>query len=169
MNSFDGIQADLVSHRIEGIAVQGNTSFDVPLISQIDGNLWQGGCKNEFDLKGRFKHIISLFPWEQYNPGVGLESFIMVKLEDADKIPNPDQLYSLARWVNVCRKLGPTLVHCQAGLNRSALLTGLALILSGMKAEDAIRKMRRSRSPAVLCNKTFERWLLEQKCQTLTA
>jgi len=61
--------------------------------------------------------------------------------------------------VNACREDGPTLVHCQAGLNRSSLVAARALVLGGMTADDAIALIREKRSPACLCNPAFERWL----------
>lgn len=69
------------------------------------------------------------------------------------------QVDAIAAWVNVCRKDGPTLVHCQAGLNRSGLVAARALTLDGMNAADAIALLREKRSPAVLCNRSFESWL----------
>jgi protein-tyrosine phosphatase len=53
-------------------------------------------------------------------------------------------------------------VHCQAGLNRSGLVTALALILNGMSPERAIGLLRQKRTPLVLCNGAFEAWLLGQ-------
>ena len=72
-----------------------------------------------------------------------------------------DEVARISRWVNDCRKQGPTLVHCQAGLNRSGIIVGHALMTGPerMTADDAIETMRRKRSPAVLCNSTFEQWL----------
>lgn len=158
--NFDKLLADLDTHHIEGIAREGNTPFSVPLISHVKDNLWQGGCVGGVDLQGHFKHIISLYPWERYNPGGELDSFMEVKLYDGPRVPNEQQLYSLAEWINFCKQRGPTLVHCQAGLNRSGLVTALSLVLSGMTPIEAIALLRASRSPAVLCNGTFEKWLL---------
>lgn len=156
------IAADFATHHIEGIAREGHTPFSAPLISQIDENFWQGGCIHGVSLGGLFKHVVSLYPWEQFNPGGDLASFVSVRLYDAGEIPDPEQLYTLARWINVCRKHGATLVHCQAGLNRSGLLAGLALVLDGMPADTAIQTLRDKRSPAVLCNATFANWLRQQ-------
>jgi hypothetical protein len=157
------IDADLTSHHIEGIAREGNTPFSCSLISHVEGNLWQGGCRGGINLRGKFKHIVSLYPWECYNPGAELDSFTEVRLYDGPVVPDEAQLFSLALWINVCVTTGPTLVHCQAGLNRSGLLAGLSLVLRGWTAEAAITQLRAQRSPAVLCNKTFEKWLREQE------
>ena len=159
---FLKLKADLKSHYIDGIAREGNTPFECDLISHVKDNLWQGGCINGVSLNGVFKHIISLYPWEVYNPGGDLDSMISVRLYDGPTVPDEKQLYILAEWINNCKSHGPTLVHCQAGLNRSGLLTGLSLVLDGMTPNDAIALLRSSRSPAVLCNKKFESWLLAQ-------
>jgi hypothetical protein len=159
------LKADFTSHHIEGIAREGNKPFSVPLITQVDESLWQGGCIHGVSLGGKFKHVISLYPWEQYIAGGELDSVMMVRLFDSCDMPPTRKLYAIARWINVCRKEGLTLVHCQAGLNRSALVTALALKLSGMKMKDAIALLRAQRSPAVLCNQAFENWLLKHKVQ----
>ena len=162
MVDFEQLLADLDTHHIEGIAREGRTPFSVPLISHVKDNLWQGGCVGGVSLQGRFRHIISLYPWERYNPGGAelLDSFVEVVLYDGPQVPDENQLYSLAKWVNICKQHGPTLVHCQAGLNRSALVTTLSLVLDGMAPTEAIALLRAYRSPAVLCNKAFEKWLL---------
>jgi hypothetical protein len=54
------------------------------------------------------------------------------------------------------------LIRCQAGLNRSGLITALVLIRDGMAAADAIELIREKRAGAALCNITFERWLLDE-------
>jgi hypothetical protein len=41
-------------------------------------------------------------------------------------------------------------------------VAGLALVRSGMTPDAAIALLREKRSPAVLCNPTFEQWLREQ-------
>lgn len=156
------LRADLTSHRIEGIAREGGVPFSVPLISHVDGNLWQGGCLNGVTLPDHFRFVVSLYPWESYVYDSQKVGTLSVPLYDtADGEPDRGLLVGIASWVNTVRALGPTLVHCQAGLNRSALVAGLALILDGTPAADAIALLREKRSPAVLCNATFERWLRE--------
>ena len=51
------------------------------------------------------------------------------------------------------------LVRCQAGVNRSGLVTTLILMLAGYQAGEAIALLRSRRSPMVLCNEDFESWL----------
>ena len=80
---------------------------------------------------------------------------------DANVIPDSTDLRIAASFLNDLRAAGKTVfIHCRLGLNRSALLTGLVLIDEGYPAKDAIEMMRNLRSPYVLENKTFERFLL---------
>jgi len=156
--------ADLTSHHIEGFALHGNTPFKVPLFSHIQGNLWMGGCPvkvapNEFEY---IVNLVSLYPWWEPYAIAKFQVHTRVHLNDELEIPSEDRLYALARCVNAYRRYGPTLVHCQAGLNRSGLIAALALIESGMKAVDAIALLRKKRSPVVLCNRAFEEWLLKR-------
>lgn len=153
------LQLDPREQRMIGHAYHGNTPFDVPYVSQIDDTLWTGGCADGFVLPGDIEHVVSLYPWERYRQHDGVVSSLYVRMYDsADQ--GYEQVGDIARWVNVCRGSGPTLVHCQAGLNRSALVAATALILDGMGPLEAIALLREKRSPAVLCNRAFERWLL---------
>lgn len=152
-------QADVTTHHIEGIAREGNKPFSCPLISHVDGNLWQGGCIGGMHLPDDFEFVVSLYPWERYEIGPKTVR-IEAELYDAAEMPDERQIRDLARIVNAFRAHGKTLVHCQAGLNRSALVSGLALVLGGMPAAQAIALLRGQRSPAVLSNKVFEDWLL---------
>ena len=52
--------------------------------------------------------------------------------------------------------------NCQAGLNRSNLIAAQTLIFNGYAAREAIDLLREKRGPAVLCNQSFEQFLLRQ-------
>lgn len=162
---------DPTIQRMSGYVRYGMTPFDVPFISHIEGNLWQGGCKNGLHLPKFFKHLISLYPWERYKVEQGqLSTEIYIEMFDSlDQ--SMEQIDALATIINECIKTGPTLVHCQAGLNRSSLLSARALMLKDLKisdqqnapyhltADEAIKLLRDKRSPACLSNKAFERYL----------
>jgi len=152
------LQYDPTRQRMSGIAIHGNTPFDVPFISKIADNLWQGGCRNGLILPKFFNHLISLYPWEQYKVKHELFSLMSVMMLDSSEQPF-EQVDVIAAWANLCRKTGPVLVHCQAGLNRSSLITARALMLDGSSADEAIALLREKRTPACLCNSTFEEWL----------
>ena len=156
--SIDDVQADLVSHHIEGIAVHGDTPFSMPLISHITGNLWTGGCIDGVRLPDDFAHVVSLYPWERFELGPNTQR-TEARLYDAAELPDVPKLFMIAGHVLGCLQEGKTLVHCQAGLNRSGLVAGLALVMAGLGPGTAIDWLRYHRSPAVLCNPVFESFL----------
>lgn len=159
--------ADFENHHIEGYAraaqEKGDSGyFKCDLVSQIDGNRWTGGCYDSVPLPEDFEYVLSVYQWERYKLPDGCER-LEVEMYDSGDIPDVEQLHELADWVNEKRALGKTLVHCQAGLNRSSLVTALALVKSGKEPQEAIDLLREKRSPMVLCNQHFENWLHQQK------
>ena len=155
--------SDPLIQRMRGVAYHGNTPFDVPFVSHVEGNLYQGGCENGLVLPSFIKHVVSLYKWEAYTIPESDDPPVVVTVTMYDDSAGPDyeNILELATTVHDFCEVGPTLVHCQAGLNRSGLVAGAALVLGGYTPEEAIRLLRDNRSPAVLCNKTFEAFLLE--------
>jgi hypothetical protein len=153
---------DFTSHHIEGYALadRERRHFDVPLVSHIEGNLWTGGCIDGVRLGDDFRYVVSLYPWEKYLLGPDTER-LEAQMYDAGSMPNIHALHAAADQVVAWLAVGKTLVHCQAGLNRSGLVAALALVKMGHTAREAIDLLREKRSPVVLCNATFERWLLD--------
>lgn len=73
-----------------------------------------------------------------------------------------EALYDIVRITHRQWKSGNrVLVRCQAGLNRSGLVMALVLIRDGYSPAEAIQLIRTQRGNAALCNKTFDRWLLQ--------
>lgn len=106
---------------------------------------------------------MSTYAWERFALGPNT-SLVEFDMRDADEIPDLGDLRAAAEEVRSALAAGKkTLVHCQAGLNRSALVAALALTLDGMSAADAIDLLREKRCNAVLCNPTFDLWLREQR------
>lgn len=163
------IDWDPRKERMRGVAVHGNTPFDVPYISHVAGNLWQGGCSNGLNLPHEIVHVVSLYPWEQYVLHDGVRTHEQIKAYDAEGEDSlgglsEDQVMGIAAKVVECCEDGPTLVHCQAGLNRSGLIAGVGLLLLGeaRTGAEAVKTLRERRSPAVLCNQRFANWLEER-------
>lgn len=152
------IQFDPTEQRMVGTAIHGNTPFDVPFISEIAENLWQGGCQNGLVLPNFIGYVVSLYPWESYNILNGALRFEIQMYDSLDQ--KTDDVDAIAEVVNNLRKRGVVLVHCQAGLNRSSLIAARALMLEeGMSADAAIKLIRDKRSQACLCNPEFEKYL----------
>ena len=149
---------------ITGFTAHGGHALNMPYITQVADNLWHGGVNGRLVLPTEIKHVVSLYKWDQYFVEHELDSFVEVTMYDSVD-QEFDQIDALANWVNVCRKTGPVLVHCQAGLNRSSLVISRALILSGevTSGREAVDMLRKLRSPAVLCNPAFEKWILDGK------
>lgn len=147
--------------RMDGYTMHGNIHFDVPFITEIADNLWQGGCQDGLVLPEEIKHLVSVYPWEAYTVEHELESSLAVMMYDS-LAQAMDTIDALARWVNVCRKTGPVLVHCQAGLNRSSLVVASTLLLDDpeLTPAKAVETIREKRSPACLCNTAFLKHIL---------
>jgi protein-tyrosine phosphatase len=152
---------------MRGYATHGNTPFDVPYVSEIGFNLWQGGCEYGLVLPENIVHLVSLYVWEAYTIKHEMRSTSYIRMYDSlDQ--STSQIDGIARWVNTCREDGPTLVHCQAGLNRSSLVAARALMFVGpmglegdaLTGRQAVDHIRETRSPACLCNRAFEQHLL---------
>lgn len=157
------IEFDPCEQRMRGVAFHGDTPFDVPYLSEITEGFYQGGCKNGLVLPENIEHLVSLYPWEQYNVTHDLDSRLEVRMYDSvDNGPDMVEVERIADWVNACRRQGPTLVHCQAGLNRSGLIAAIALLRDGedRTPREAIDLLRSSRSTAVLCNPAFENMVM---------
>lgn len=155
-------------HRITGYvphaAARGiNPNLDVPLISHVEGEFWQGGCPDydSVDLPDGFDFVLSLYPWgAPYGLPEGCEREVVKAYDSLGQ--DPAFALSLAKGLNDRLDAGQTcLVHCQAGLNRSGLIAATTLIERGATPDEAISLLRAKRSPLVLCNETFENWLRE--------
>ena len=155
------IEYDPRQERMIGTTRHKNLYFNVPYVSQITKNLWVGGCATGLTLPPFFEHLVSLYPWEAYTLRHELVSKLEVRMYDSlDQ--SMDQVRNIARWLRSCYKQGPTLVHCQAGLNRSNLIAATALITDGGNPQEVIDLLREKRASAVLCNDSFVEFLLTE-------
>lgn len=165
--SFDhtafNVHLDPLTNYISGRAIHGNMLFECPYMSEITPTLWQGGCTSGMVLPTNIEHIVSLYKWEQYTINHEVKSSLTVEMYDSSDEVDYDKVIEIAEHVRKCMHDGVTLSQCQAGLNRSALIAGTALVLDGMDPRETIALLRSKRSPAVLCNRTFEKFILNLK------
>jgi hypothetical protein len=124
-------------------------------MTEIVPGLWVGGASGSA-LPPEIKHIVSLIGLGGWTGPV--QSILALVMEDNDTQPL-DGVDGIAAWVNSRKE--PVLVHCGAGLNRSALIAARALMLRGRTADEAIALIREKRSQYCLCNAHFEHWLRE--------
>lgn len=154
---FQTLQADFVSHPIQGWLHTGER-LDVPLVSQITDNLFVGGCVHNVDLGDFFTHVFSMYPWEKYQTAENT-NHVEVTMYDSSDVDVDAVLRYSQEVADAIKAGGTVLVHCQAGINRSNLIATAALVRLGMNVKDAIALLREKRSPLVLANSTFEKFL----------
>ena len=158
------LEADFSTHRIEGVTNEGNFPISTPLFTQLTDSLWMGGTPATDPAKhlpGFFMAVLNLYRWEPYLMWSDT-AYHEIEMYDTSTGADMDKVDALADWVLAHAKLHHTLVHCQAGLNRSGLVTGAALCKMGYSVDDAIMLMRYKRSPAVLINAKIEAQLRER-------
>jgi hypothetical protein len=95
-----------------------------------------------------------------FDPELGfLESYLYWPIEDKNFLPDIDQLRLVSKYglgfLNLNKKV---LTHCKMGCNRSSLVNGCMLIMSGMKGPEAVDLIQ-SKNPNALSNKTFRNYL----------
>jgi protein-tyrosine phosphatase len=108
----------------------------VVVLSHIEGNLYQGGCNPSMRLPDDFRAVVSL--WEgryAVGPQTACHEFTMYD----SPVVDADVVESAATLIVDCLASGPTVIHCQAGLNRSGLVAARALTLLGKTADEAQR------------------------------
>jgi hypothetical protein len=89
------------------------------------------------------------------------DKVIYVYFPFADEgVPTLHKLQAVARLgADLVRER--VLVHCQMGLNRSALVAGLVLVHNGMSGSEAVTRLQ-ERRPGALYNEVFAAFLAEQ-------
>lgn len=87
--------------------------------------------------------------------------YVYYPFHDED-VPTLHKLHAVARLGASLVAAGErVLVHCQMGLNRSALVAGLVLVYSGLSGEDAVTRLQ-DRRPGALYNEAFCEYLRQQ-------
>lgn len=160
------LRADWRNHKIEGYAAAAGrygdpaAFFEAPLFTHVEGNLWQGGCIDGVRLPDDFDYVISLYPWEKYELGEMTERREFKQYDRAGTV-DEDAYDEIVDIATSCVMHGKTLIHCQAGLNRSGYVAARVLMEGGRSPQEAIDLLRETRSPLVLCNKDLEQHLFE--------
>jgi protein-tyrosine phosphatase len=76
-------------------------------------------------------------------------------------VPRPEVLRGLARLIATClREHRAVFVHCQAGMNRSALLVGRVLIEQGYSGEEAVHLVGARRRNSL--SDDYAEWLISE-------
>ena len=150
---------------------QSNKLYSEPLWSEVLTGLWQGGT-HDLDVEKQLKvpmittkdfdTVITMYAYANPVDWFVKEFRYGVWDSDINKM-NTEELLDLVRIAHSDWKRGKkVLIRCQAGWNRSGLITALVLIRDGMDAREAIDLIRKNRSDSALCNRSFEKFLIEQ-------
>ena len=112
-----------------------------------------------------FDAVVTLYSWAQPMPW-GIEElrygFADANMSHVDEA----RLHRIAEWAHDRWKEGKrVLVRCQAGMNRSGLVSALVLMRDQYSAEDAIKLLREKRSEVVLFNDAFVDYLVGLEAQ----
>jgi len=149
--------------------------INLPLWSEILPSLWQGGTYDNDRVGDRHcqldipaitrKQFDSVYTFYAFANPVDWE----VKEYRYGYYDSPDTDFPVSEFKRIVEmahadwKRGErVLIRCQAGLNRSGIITALVLIRDGYSPLEAIDLMRETRHPYVLFNKHFENWILKQ-------
>ena len=142
------------------------------LYSEIAPNLFMGGTDDldviQLPARNRkrddlpFEAIVTMYAWarpadwqiQEFRYGVPDASIADIDLRRLREAVD----FGFNRWKSGDR----VLVRCQAGLNRSGLVTALILMLDGLSAADAIKAIRTNRAELALFNYDFVSWLLAE-------
>jgi hypothetical protein len=150
-----------------------NINWDFPLWSEILPGLFLGGTDDDDTIedatdvhaprnitKKDFDTVVTLYAWA--TPVDWFVQELRYGFYDDALHGNADYalLHEAAEFAYASWKSGKkVLIRCQAGINRSSLVMGLALMMDGYPAAAAIKLMRVKRSNAVLLNEDFVDYL----------
>ena len=147
--------------------------MEVPLSSEILPGLWMGGT-DDLDLVNRAGRLPSTSDPKDFDAVVTLSAYskpvgwyvheVRYCIPDASlDDEHAEELEKIADWAYVKWKSGKqVLIRCQAGMNRSGLVTALILMRDRMKPKAAIELIRSKRSEDALSNHSFVEYLLRE-------
>jgi hypothetical protein len=138
--------------------------------SEIAPGLWMGGSPElgEPSSELPFDAVVTLYAFAP--PASWLVEELRYGFYDGpmDLVDVPRVLRTSAWAFERWRAGDRVLIRCQAGLNRSGLVSALVLMAGGLSPAQAIDLIRERRSSYALCNGSFEAWLRDQDSTVCT-
>lgn len=136
-----------------------------PTSIDSEGMLWVSGVIHDWKLLHEQGITVVIDLEADIDHGVPSRAdhilYIYLPIHDGE-LPNLDRLHAVAGLAASLITTGHrVLAHCGMGLNRSALVAGLALVRMGMSPATAVDLIR-ERRPGALYNEHFVRHLLDQ-------
>ena len=148
--STDQLPKDLYSEILPNLFMGGTHDDDVVFNSQ----------ENEHKItEQEFDAVVTMYSWA-HPTDWGVQEMRYGIPDSEIKHINLEKLFEVAYWgFNRWLAGDRVLVRCQAGLNRSGLITCLILMLKGYSQEQAINLIREKRSQVALFNHNYISWL----------
>ena len=109
-----------------------------------------------------FDAVVTLYSWAQ-PVGWGVEEMRYGFADASVEHFDVQRLVRVSKWAFDRWDSGEqVLIRCQAGLNRSGLVTALTMMHAGFEPTDAIRQIRQQRSEVALFNNHYVTWLITE-------
>jgi hypothetical protein len=109
-----------------------------------------------------FDAVVTLYSWAQ-PMGWGVEEMRYGFADASVEHFDTERLLRVSKWAFERWDNGEqVLIRCQAGLNRSGLVTALTMMHAGFEPKDAIRQIRAQRSEMALFNNHYVTWLIAE-------
>jgi hypothetical protein len=148
---------------------------------EIIPGLWMGGHDYGPDgspvvIGNEFDHVFSLYQRHGHGPDEGIPHEY-VRLSDGklsegalDRARDvAGKVHDTLMWFHRQNALDggdrKILVRCQAGYNRSGLIVGLVLLMSGMDAVSVVDLIREKRGGYALCNAWFVAYICDEEAR----
>lgn len=125
---------------------------------EIVKNLYVGQYPSDVS---EFKNVLCLNGRATYNIEIW-QTVVTAPFDDGSQLPPDEFLHKLGDLANYLSTNEKTLVHCAAGINRSAMIAALVLMKRGYNSSNAIQTIRTKRDKECLNNKKFVEWLHKQ-------
>ena len=132
-------------------------------MSHIHGNIWVGRWP-KISVDPQIKNIVQCCPNRHHYIVESHQTVVRGYLFDADEVPPFLMVDALVTATLEMIDEGPTLVHCKGGINRSPFIAALVMLQRGMSLENTMYLLRTNRSPQILNNEHFMRFL-RQGCK----
>jgi protein-tyrosine phosphatase len=144
---------------LDSIEEYSEDDYSLPSFNYINNKIFLGAMPDYGEAR-LFNHIVCV---TDATPNYACTDLLITwaPFRDIPKMPPLDLLHRIADLVHENSKTGTVLVHCTAGLNRSAMIVALVLVKHhGWTARQAVVHLRNTRGNAVLHNTVFHDWLM---------
>lgn len=120
------------------------TDSNFSTLREVYSGIFVGGARSPYVMSGIVEYCIALHPLDEedipfrLNQSFNFKRFISAPIEDGVEVP--EDVLEMS-W-QMYRKYGSILIHCKAGLSRSATVAYAILLKSGFSNSEALRMVK---------------------------